>query len=336
LILVTGGAGYIGSHTCVELLNAQYEIIVVDNFLNSNSDSLNRVKEITNKDFIAYEMDLTDKDGIEEIFSNHNIDAVIHLAGLKAVGESVKLPLKYYYNNIVGTLVLCEVMQKYGVKKMVFSSSATVYGTPERMPISEDFPLTAINPYGRTKLILEEILNDLYLSDPSWSIAILRYFNPIGAHESGRIGEDPEGIPNNLMPYVTQVAAGMREKLSIYGNDYNTHDGTAIRDYIHVMDIAQGHIKALQKLMDSTGVESYNLGTGRGYSVLDLVKSFEKVTQKKIPYVFTNRRAGDSEQSYADPGKANRELNWISKRNLDDMCRDSWNWQRNKSKLKDN
>jgi UDP-glucose 4-epimerase len=327
MILITGGAGYIGSHTCVELLNAQYDIVVVDNFSNSKPEVLNHVKEITNTDFITYEYDILDKESLEKVFSVHKIEAVIHLAGLKAVDESIEMPLKYYYNNITGTLLLCEVMQKHGVKSIVFSSSATVYGTPDKMPITEEYPLNAINPYGRTKLIIEELLSDLYLSDPSWSIINLRYFNPIGAHESGNIGEDPTGIPNNLMPYITQVAAGLREKLSIYGCDYNTHDGTAVRDYIHVMDIANGHAKALNKLMSSTGIEAYNLGTGIGYSVLDLVKSFEKVTQQKIPYTFTDRRKGDSEKVFADPRKANKELNWIANRGLEEMCRDSWKSQ---------
>jgi len=332
MILVTGGAGYIGNHICIELLNANYEIIVVDNFSNSTPESLTRVKKIADRDFLVYDIDITDKKELEKIFSIHNIDSVIHLAGLKAVGESVELPLMYYHNNIVGTLVLCEVMQKFEVKRMVFSSSATVYGAPRSVPIDEEFPLSVTNPYGRSKLMIEEILNDLYKSDDTWSISILRYFNPIGAHKSGLIGEDPKGIPSNLMPYITQVAIGLREKLFIFGNDYNTHDGTAIRDYIHVVDLAKGHIKALQKIKDKPGITSYNLGTGKGYSVLDLVKSFEKVNNLKIPYVFIDRRPGDIVQCYADPTKANKDLGWSAERNIEEMCRDSWLWQLNNSK----
>jgi UDP-glucose 4-epimerase len=328
-ILITGGAGYIGSHTCVELLNAGYDIVVVDNFSNSKPEALKRVKEITGKEFKFYEVDILDRQGLERVFSENDIKAVIHFAGLKAVGESVEIPLKYYHNNITGTLVLCEVMKKYDVKKMVFSSSATVYGNPKSVPITEDFPLSATNPYGRTKLIIEEILRDVYVSDNDWSIALLRYFNPIGAHESGRIGEDPNGIPNNLMPYITQVAVGKREKLSVFGSDYDTHDGTGVRDYIHVVDLAKGHLKALEKIMTTKGVEAYNLGTGVGYSVLDVVKNFEKATGEKIPYVITDRRPGDIDKCYADPTKAYKELGWKAEKNLEDMCRDSWNWQKN-------
>lgn len=328
-ILVTGGAGYIGSHTCVELLDAGYDIVVVDNFSNSKPEGLKRVKEITGNEFKFYEIDILDRKSLEKVFSENSIEAVIHFAGLKAVGESVEIPLKYYHNNITGTLVLCDVMKKYGVKKMVFSSSATVYGNPKSVPITEDFELSATNPYGRTKLIIEEILRDVYVSDNDWSIALLRYFNPIGAHESGRIGEDPNGIPNNLMPYITQVAVGKREKLSVFGSDYDTHDGTGVRDYIHVVDLAKGHLKALEKIMSTKGIDAYNLGTGVGYSVLDVVKNFEKATGEKVPYIITDRRPGDIDKCYADPTKAYKELGWKAEKNLEDMCRDSWNWQKN-------
>jgi len=328
-VLVTGGAGYIGSHTCVELLNNGHDVIIVDNLSNSKPEVINRIKELTGKDFKFYKADILNKKEIEQIFNENNIEAVIHFAGLKAVGESVELPLKYYYNNVTGTLVLCEVMQKHNVKKMVFSSSATVYGKSKTVPITEDFPLSATNPYGRTKLMIEEILRDIYISDNDWSIALLRYFNPIGAHESGRIGEDPNGIPNNLMPYITQVAIGKRERLNVFGDDYDTHDGTGVRDYIHVVDLAKGHLKALEKVMATKGVEAYNLGTGVGYSVLDVVRKFEKVTGKKIPYVITSRRPGDIDKCYADPTKAFKELGWKAEKTLEDMCRDAWNWQRN-------
>ncbi|OQP03414.1 UDP-glucose 4-epimerase GalE [Geobacillus sp. 44B] len=328
-ILVTGGAGYIGSHTCVELLNAGYDIVVVDSFYNSKPEALKRVSEITGKEFSIYNVDLLQKEELETVFSEHEIEAAIHFAGLKAVGESVAIPLRYYHNNITGTLILCEVMQSYGVKKMVFSSSATVYGIPERVPISEDFPLKATNPYGRTKLMIEEILRDLYVSDNSWSIALLRYFNPIGAHPSGRIGEDPNGIPNNLMPYITQVAVGKLKELCVFGNDYPTVDGTGVRDYIHVVDLAIGHVKALEKVMNTTGVEAYNLGTGRGYSVLELVSAFEKVTGIKIPYKIVGRRPGDVAICYADPTKAKEELGWVATRGIEEMCRDAWRWQSN-------
>jgi UDP-glucose 4-epimerase len=328
-ILVTGGAGYIGSHTCVELLNAGYDIIVVDSFVNSKPEALKRVSEITGKEFPVYHIDLLEKKQLEEVFSNHSIDAVIHFAGLKAVGESVVIPLRYYHNNITSTLILCEVMQAYGVKKMVFSSSAAVYGTSERVPISEDFPLQATNPYGRTKLMIEEILRDLYIADNEWSIALLRYFNPIGAHPSGQIGEDPNGIPNNLMPYITQVAVGKLKELRVFGNDYPTVDGTGVRDYIHVVDLAIGHVRALEKVMNTTGVEAYNLGTGRGYSVLELVSAFEKVTGIKIPYKIVDRRPGDVAICYADPTKAKEELGWVATRGIEEMCRDAWRWQSN-------
>jgi UDP-glucose 4-epimerase len=327
-ILVTGGAGYIGNHTCVELLNAGYELIILDNFSNSKPESLKRVKGITGKDYKFYEVDLLNQSGLEDVFSNNHIEAVIHFAGLKAVGESVSIPLHYYHNNITGTLILCDVMNKYGVKNLVFSSSATVYGMPERVPISEDFALNATNPYGRTKLMIEEILRDLYIADNSWSIAILRYFNPIGAHKSGNIGEDPNGIPNNLMPYITQVAVGKQKALQVFGNDYPTIDGTGVRDYIHVVDLSTGHLKALEKVVSSNGVEAYNLGTGIGYSVLEVVSAFEKASGVEIPYKLVDRRPGDIAICYADPSKAEKELGWIAKRGIEDMCIDSWRWQK--------
>jgi UDP-glucose 4-epimerase len=328
-ILVTGGAGYIGSHTCVELLNTGNDIVVIDSLVNSKPEALKRVREISGKEFKFYQVDLLNRVELERVFSENKIDAVIHFAGLKAVGESVEIPLHYYHNNITGTLILCEVMQQYGVKKMVFSSSATVYGIPERVPISEDFPLHATNPYGRTKLMIEEILRDLFVSDNSWSIALLRYFNPIGAHPSGRIGEDPNGIPNNLMPYITQVAVGKLKKLRVFGNDYPTVDGTGVRDYIHVVDLAIGHLKALEKVLQTTGVDVYNIGTGRGYSVLEIVSAFEKVTGVKIPYQIVERRPGDVAICYADPTKAKEELGWVAKRGIEEMCADAWRWQSN-------
>lgn len=319
-VLVTGGAGYIGSHTCVELLTAGYEVVVVDNFANSRPEVLKRIEEITDKTFKFYEVDLLNKDRLDKVFAENTVEAVIHFAGLKAVGESVEFPLRYYQNNLMGTLMLCEVMQKYGVKKIVFSSSASVYGMPERMPITEEFPLQAMNPYGRTKLMIEEILRDIYAADKDWGIVLLRYFNPIGAHESGRIGEDPKGIPNNLMPYLTQVAVGKREKLYIFGNDYPTSDGTGVRDYLHVVDLARGHLQALDKVKVMTGV---------GYSVLEVVRSFAKATGKDIPYVITERRPGDIAECYADPSKAFRELGWKAEKSLEEMCKDSWRWQKN-------
>jgi UDP-glucose 4-epimerase len=328
-ILVTGGAGYIGSHTSVELLNAGYEIVIVDNFSNSKPESLNRIREITGKDFKFYEVDLLNEDGLDDIFASNEIEAVIHFAGLKAVGESVAIPLHYYHNNITGTLILCEVMKKHSVKKLVFSSSATVYGMPERVPISEDFPLGATNPYGRTKLMIEEILRDLFVADKDWSIALLRYFNPIGAHASGRIGEDPNGIPNNLMPFITQVAVGKLKQLQVFGNDYPTVDGTGVRDYIHVVDLANGHLKALEKVMSTEGVDAYNLGTGTGYSVLEIVAAFERASGVSIPYKIVERRPGDVAVCYADPKKALEELGWSAERGIEDMCRDSWRWQSN-------
>lgn len=328
-ILVTGGAGYIGSHTCIELLNAGYEIVIADNFSNSKPEALRRIGEITGKNFKFYNADILDKIALEKIFAENKIDAVIHFAGLKAVGESVGIPMKYYHNNITGTLMLCETMSKYNVKRIVFSSSATVYGMPERVPIREDFPLGATNPYGRTKLMIEEILRDIYISDNEWSIALLRYFNPIGAHKSGLIGEDPNGIPNNLMPYITQVAVGKLKKLNVFGDDYPTHDGTGVRDYIHVVDLALGHLKALDRVMSVKGADAYNLGTGKGYSVLDVVKAFEKASGKKIPYAIAGRRPGDIAECYADPSKARQELNWAAVRGIEEMCEDSWRWQTN-------
>jgi len=331
-ILVTGGAGYIGSHACVELLNSGFEVVVVDNLCNSKEESLKRVQEITGKSLKFYKVDLLDKEKLDDIFNKEPISAVMHFAGLKAVGESVSIPYKYYHNNITGTLNLCSIMEKHGVKDLVFSSSATVYGDPVRVPITEDLPLKATNPYGRTKLMIEEILRDLYVADNSWNIAILRYFNPIGAHSSGRIGEDPNGIPNNLVPYITQVAIGKLNELKVYGNDYNTPDGTGIRDYIHVVDLVIGHIKALEKLQTKPGVVTYNLGTGKGYSVLDMVKAFSKVVGKEIPYKVVERRPGDIAMCYADPAKAKTEMGWVAERDLATMCEDSWRWQKNNPK----
>ncbi|PEM31567.1 UDP-glucose 4-epimerase GalE [Bacillus wiedmannii] len=326
-ILVTGGAGYIGSHTCVELLNNGFEIIVLDNLSNSLVESINRVKEITGKQFKFYEEDLLNSEALNKIFEENKIEAVIHFAGLKAVGESVAIPLRYYNNNIISTLVLCEVMQKHNVKKLIFSSSATVYGIPETSPITEEFPLSATNPYGQTKLMIEQIMRDVALADEEWSIALLRYFNPFGAHESGRIGEDPNGIPNNLMPYVTQVAVGKLKELNVFGNDYPTKDGTGIRDYIHVIDLANGHVKALEKVLNKRGVDAYNLGTGTGYSVLEMVEAFEKVSGRKVPYKITERRPGDVAVCFADASKAKLELGWEATRGLEEMCEDSWRWQ---------
>ena len=326
-ILVTGGAGFIGSHTIVELLNDNREVVVLDNFCNSKPVVLDRIREITGKDFKFYEADLLDYDAVERIFQENKIDSVIHFAGLKAVGESVSIPLRYYHNNLTGTFNLCSLMQKYGAKRIVFSSSATVYGKPESVPIREDFPLSTTNPYGETKLMIERILKDLYVSDPDFSIIILRYFNPIGAHKSGKIGEDPKGIPNNLLPYVTQVASGKRDHLSVFGNDYNTHDGTGVRDYIHVVDLAKAHLKALDRAEKVTGVEHYNVGTGVGYSVLDIVKAYEKATGITIKYEIAPRRPGDIDECYADPTKAYELLGWKAEYNIEDMCRDANNWQ---------
>lgn len=331
-ILVTGGAGYIGSHTCVELLNAGYEVVVIDNLSNSKKESIKRVKEITGKDLKFYKVDLLDKEAVENVFNKEKIDAVIHFAGLKAVGESVKKPLEYYHNNLTGTFILCEVMKRHNVKNMVFSSSATVYGNPKTVPIREDFPLSVTNPYGRTKLILEDVLRDIQKSDPDWNIIMLRYFNPIGAHESGKIGEDPNGIPNNLVPYVTQVAIGKLDYLGVFGDDYDTYDGTGVRDYIHVVDLSIGHIKALEKLKSNPGIAVYNIGTGRGYSVFDVIKSFEKVCKVNIPYKVLPRRDGDIAVCYADTHKAYKELGFKAKYDLARMCEDSWRWQRNNPK----
>ena len=329
-ILVTGGAGYIGSHTCVELLNSGYEVVVVDNLCNSCEESLSRVEEITGKKVTFYKADLLDREAIEQIFEKEEIDSVIHFAGLKAVGESVAKPLEYYYNNITGTLILCDVMRNHGVKNIVFSSSATVYGNPATVPIKEDFPLSVTNPYGRTKLMLEEILRDFYVADPEWNVILLRYFNPIGAHKSGRIGENPKGIPNNLVPYITQVAVGKLEKLGVFGDDYDTPDGTGVRDYIHVVDLALGHVRAIEKLKTQTGgVLVYNLGTGVGYSVLEIVKAFEKACGKEIPYEIKDRRPDDIPTCYADASLAKEELSWEAKRGIEEMCEDSWRWQKN-------
>ncbi|MBT7260055.1 MAG: UDP-glucose 4-epimerase GalE [Desulfobacula sp.] len=331
-ILVTGGAGYIGSHTCVELLNENYDIVVLDNLSNSSKESLNRVKNITKKSLDFYKADLLDKKQIIAVFSEHKIDAVIHFAGLKAVGESVSIPLRYFHNNITGTLNLLAVMDEFNVKNIVFSSSATVYGDPASLPIKEDFPLCATNPYGRTKLMIEEILQDVYTSDKNWNIALLRYFNPVGAHKSGEIGEDPFGIPNNLMPYISQVAIGHLPWLSVFGNDYNTPDGTGVRDYIHVVDLALGHIKTLPKLFTNPGLLIYNLGTGSGYSVLEMIKGLEAASNKKIPYKIVDRRPGDIDACFADPAKAKEELGWETKKTLTDMCKDAWNWQKKNPK----
>ena len=328
-ILVTGGAGYIGSHTCIKLIEAGYDVVVLDNLDNSCEESLERVKKITGKDLKFYKVDLLDYDATNSVFEENKIEAVIHFAGLKAVGESVSIPLRYYHNNITGTLNLCDIMSKHNVKKLVFSSSATVYGDPHTVPIKEDFPTSATNPYGRTKLMIEEILRDLYISDNEWDIAILRYFNPVGAHESGLIGEDPSGVPNNLMPYVSQVAVGKLECLSVFGDDYDTKDGTGVRDYIHVEDLADGHIKAVKKIETKSGVVTYNLGTGTGYSVLDMVKAFEEANGVKINYKIAPRRAGDIAECDADPEKAEKEIGFKAKHNLVDMCKDAWRWQKN-------
>ncbi|MCG8641607.1 MAG: UDP-glucose 4-epimerase GalE [Desulfobacterales bacterium] len=328
-VLVTGGAGYIGTHTCVELLNDGYDVVVLDNLSNSSDESLKRVQEITGKSPAFYKTDLLDKESVDIIFNDHKIDAVIHFAGLKAVGESVRIPLAYFYNNITGTLNLLDVMRAHSVKNMVFSSSATVYGDPATLPIKEDFPLSATNPYGRTKLMIEEILQDLHVSDTDWNIALLRYFNPVGAHVSGKIGEDPKGLPNNLVPYISKVAIGSLDFLNIFGNDYNTPDGTGVRDYIHVVDLAVGHIKTLPKLFKNPGVVIYNLGTGNGFSVLEMVKGFEAASNQTVPYKIVDRRPGDIAACWADPSKAKEELGWEAKKSLADMCEDTWRWQKN-------
>ena len=327
-ILVTGGAGYIGSHTCIELLAQGYEVVIVDNLYNSCEEAVRRIEELSGKKVRFYKADLLDKEAVEEIFEKESIDSVIHFAGLKAVGESVQKPLEYFHNNLTGTLILCDVMRHHGVKSIVFSSSATVYGNPASVPIYEDFPLSVTNPYGRTKLMIEEILQDVVVSDPEWKVILLRYFNPVGAHKSGRIGENPRGIPNNLTPYITQVAVGKLDHVNVFGNDYDTPDGTGVRDYIHVVDLAQGHVKAIEKInaMDG-GVKIYNLGTGIGYSVLEVIEAFRKATGKEIPYVIGPRRAGDIATCYAATDKAEKELGWKAQRGLDEMCEDAWRWQ---------
>ncbi|MBP9916513.1 MAG: UDP-glucose 4-epimerase GalE, partial [Thiobacillaceae bacterium] len=327
-ILITGGAGYIGSHACVEFLDAGYDIVVLDNLCNSSAESLVRVRELTGMDFPFVQADIRDREALDAVFRDHDIDAVIHFAGLKAVGESVGKPLLYYDNNIGGSVTLFEAMQAAGVKTVVFSSSATVYGDPATVPIREDFPVGATtNPYGRSKLIIEQILGDVAVADPGWHIALLRYFNPVGAHKSGRIGEDPRGIPNNLMPYISQVAVGRREHLNVFGNDYPTPDGTGVRDYIHVVDLAQGHVKAVEKLDEGPGVRIWNLGTGHGYSVVEMARAFEKASGRPVPYQFAPRRAGDIAQCYADPARAERELGWKARHGLAEMCEDTWRWQ---------
>lgn len=326
-VLVTGGAGFIGSHTCVELLNNGIDVVVVDNLVNSSEESLKRVEKITGKKVTFYKMDMLDGDHLDQIIADEKIDSAIHFAGLKAVGESCKIPLRYFDNNLKCTLNLLNSLEKHDVKNIVFSSSATVYGKPASLPIKEDFPLSVSNPYGRTKLMTEDMLRDIYAADKSWNIALLRYFNPIGAHESGLIGEDPNGIPNNLVPYVAKVAAGKLECVNVFGDDYDTPDGTGVRDYIHVMDLAEGHIAALKKLDEKPGLVTYNLGTGIGYSVLDIIKAFSKACGKEIPYKITARRPGDIDACYADPSKAEKELGWKARRNLDQMCEDSWRWQ---------
>ncbi|MEY8292926.1 UDP-glucose 4-epimerase GalE [Carnobacteriaceae bacterium 52-44] len=328
-ILVTGGAGYIGSHTVVELLNNDQEVVIVDDFSNAHPTVLDRIKELTGKSFTFYELNLLDKEGLQKVFQENDIAAVIHFAGFKAVGESVSVPLRYYHNNITGTIVLLEVMEEFGVKKIVFSSSATVYGMDNEAPFTEDMPTSATNPYGYTKVFIEHILEDVAFADDEWSAILLRYFNPIGAHESGRIGEDPNDVPNNLMPYITQVAVQKLEKLSVYGDDYDTHDGTGVRDYIHVVDLAKGHLKALDYSLKHTGAEAINLGTGEGYSVLDVVHAFEKANDIDIPYEIVERRPGDIAVGYADPTKAKELLDWEAEHSLEDMCRTSWNWQKN-------
>ena len=327
-ILVTGGAGYIGSHTCVELLAAGYEVLVVDNFSNSKPEALRRVEEIAGRKLGAfYRADIRDKAALREVFKAHAIDAVIHFAALKAVGESVAKPLMYYDNNIAGTVALAEVMAEAGVKSLVFSSSATVYGDPASVPIREDFPTGPTNPYGRTKWMMEFVLSDLAAADPEWRVALLRYFNPVGAHASGRIGEDPNGLPNNLMPYVSQVAVGRLPQLRVFGGDYPTSDGTGVRDYIHVVDLAVGHVAAVRRLTERPGVLTVNLGTGRGYSVIEVVKAFEKASGRPVPYEIVARRPGDVAQCYAEPGLAERELGWRAQRGIDEMCADAWRWQ---------
>lgn len=326
-VLTTGGAGYIGSHACVELLKAGHEVVVVDNLCNSSEEAPRRVRAIAGRDFAFHKVDLLDRNSLAGVFKQHRFDAVIHFAGLKAVGESVSIPLRYYHNNLTGTFVLCEVMKEFGVSRLVFSSSATVYGVPKALPLTEDAPLSATNPYGRTKLMIEDVLRDLRASDPSWNIALLRYFNPVGAHESGMIGEDPNGIPNNLFPYISQVAIGRLKELRVFGGDYPTRDGTGVRDFIHVVDLARGHLKALEKMQGESGLFTYNLGSGAGYSVLESIRAFEKASGRPVPYRIVARRPGDIAECYADPAKANRELGWKTEKSLDDMCADAWRWQ---------
>ncbi len=327
-ILVAGGAGYIGSHTCVELLAAGYDVVVVDNLYNSSEEAIRRVEQIAGKKVTFYEVDLLDKEKLSQVFDQESIDSVINFAGLKAVGESVQKPLEYYHNNITGTLNLCDVMRNHGVKNIIFSSSATVYGDPAFVPITEECPKGQItNPYGQTKGMLEQILTDLHVADPEWNVVLLRYFNPIGAHESGLIGEDPKGIPNNLVPYIAQVAVGKLDRLGVFGDDYQTHDGTGVRDYIHVVDLAVGHVKALKKLAPGSGVSIYNLGTGNGYSVLDVLHAYEKACGKTLPYEIKPRRAGDIATCYCDASKAKEELGWVAERDIEVMCADSWKWQ---------
>ena len=327
VVLVTGGAGYIGSHTCVQLLEAGYDIVVLDNLSNSKLEAVSRISSISGKSFKFIKGDILDSELLDEVFCSHSIDSVIHFAGLKAVAESVAKPLLYYHNNISGSIALFEAMQRHNVKNIVFSSSATVYGMTDKMPINEDAALSPINPYGRTKLMIEEILRDVHTSDNSWNIILLRYFNPVGAHPSGQIGEDPNGIPNNLMPYISQVAVGKLKELNVYGNDYPTPDGTGIRDYIHVMDLADGHLKALEKLKDNPSAVAYNLGTGKGTSVFEMIDAFAKASGREIPFRVAARRPGDAPECYADPSKAKKELGWAARRDINDMCRDAWNWQ---------
>lgn len=331
-ILVTGGTGYIGSHTCVELLNSGYDVVIIDNLCNSKREVVDKIESITSKKVKFYEEDVCNKEALQTIFNENKIDAVIHFAGLKAVGESVQKPLMYYRNNLDSTLSLLEVMNEYNCKQLVFSSSATVYGTPKSLPIKEDFPLSTTNPYGSTKLMIEDILRDLYISDNDWSIALLRYFNPIGAHSSGLIGENPNGIPNNLMPYIIKVATGELPILNVFGNDYDTKDGTGVRDYIHVVDLALGHLKAIERIVNTKGVDTYNLGTGEGYSVLELVKTFERVNGIKVNYQITDRRPGDIAACYADPSKAKELLDWQAQKNIEEMCYDSYHFIETQSK----
>ncbi|MGY0216946.1 UDP-glucose 4-epimerase GalE [Endozoicomonadaceae bacterium StTr2] len=328
-ILVTGGAGYIGSHTCLELLQADYKVTVLDNLSNSSEESLRRVQELTGKTLTFVKGDIRDRALLDKLFADNDFNSVVHFAGLKAVGESCQMPLEYYDNNVYGTVNLCMAMRDAGVKRLVFSSSATVYGDPASLPITEDFPLSATNPYGRSKLIIEDILRDLFASDDEWSIALLRYFNPVGAHESGMIGEDPNDIPNNLMPYITQVAIGKLQQLSVFGGDYPTKDGTGVRDYIHVVDLSIGHVRAIERIQSHKGVHPWNLGVGNGYSVLEMVEAFRSETEQQVPYKIVDRRSGDIAACYANPEKARTELNWQAERTLDDMVRDAWRWQSN-------